>query len=406
MPQQLLPAIVLLAAVGALTAQAQSYTVLYSFQGGTDGKNPEAGLIRDPAGNLYGTTYKGGAANLGVIFKLDPTGHQTVLHSFTSAPDGAWPCAPLVRDPAGRLYGTAAYGGLAACGVPEPGIPAGCGVVFRIDAAGNETVLHRFAGTDGANPNGGLALSAGGLAGVTSNAGGAATTTCNLDFTGCGVAFTIDPSGRESTLYNFTGGVDGGPPSSSLVRDAAGNLYGVTANGGASGQGAVFKIDPAGIETVLYSFTGGADGGVPQGSLLRDTAGILYGTAYTGGLSTCAPLGCGLVFKLDTAGRETVLYNFTGGPDGSNPHTGVISDPSGNLYGTTYLGGAAGPPSGYGTIFKIDTSGRETTLYRFNGAQGAYPSALIRDRAGNLYGTTTLGGGNASGVVFKFSPQH
>jgi uncharacterized repeat protein (TIGR03803 family) len=207
------------------------------------------------------------------------------------------------------------------------------------------------------------------------------------------------PTAQSQTytvLHRFTG-ADGHNPSEDghLIRDSAGNLYGTTSGGGASGLGVVFKLNKTG-ETVLHSFTGGADGGTPYAGLTRDSAGNLYGTTYGGGAS-----GGGVVFKVDTTGTETVLYNFTRKPGGTNPYASLIQDSVGNLYGTTYYGGA----SIWGVVFKLDTTGTETVLYSFTGgADGAEPYAgLLRDSAGNLYGTTVFGGASNWGVVFKLN---
>jgi uncharacterized repeat protein (TIGR03803 family) len=217
-------------------------------------------------------------------------------------------------------------------------------------------------------------------------------------------------AGYESVLFSFNGAMEGGNPGGGLVRDAAGNLYGTTSYGGAGGCpfgqgcGVVFKFDPTGNETLVHSFAGSpADGGVPSGGLpsadlVRDAAGNLYGTTYSGGAS-----GYGIVFKLDTADQETILHSFAGPPtDGGYPNAGLVRDAAGNLYGTTSYGGSASP---FGVVFKLDTAGRETILHNFFGYEGAFPYAgLVRDAAGNLYGTTYSGGASDSGVVFKLTP--
>src|ERR1022692_3047842 len=223
-----------LAVIGIAPGQAPaSEIVLHSFGCPPKGANPYAGVIRDSAGNLYGTAANGGAANKGVVFKLDTSGHQTVLYSFTGGADGGYPYAGVIRDSDGNLYGTTYYGG-----------GANAGVVYKLDTTGHETVL-----------------------------------------------------------YSFTGGADGGAPFAGVIRDPAGNLYGTTYFGGTANAGVVYKLDTAGHETVLYSFTGVADGRHPQAGVIRDPAGNLYGTAYSGGTANA-----GVVYKLDTAGHETVLY--------------------------------------------------------------------------------------------------
>jgi uncharacterized repeat protein (TIGR03803 family) len=223
----------------------------------------------------------------------------------------------------------------------------------------------------------------------------------------------IKPS-RETILHSFTGtGGDGALPMAGLVRDAAGNLYGTTVEGrayggqcgGFGGCGTIFKIDPTGKETVLYVFTGETDGQAP-GGLLRDLAGNLYGTTAFGGAGAA-----GTVFKLDASGKKTVLYSFTGGTDGDEPVGPLVRDKGGNFYGVTNVGGGKGCSSGCGTVFKLSKAGKETILYRFTGGvDGAYPVAgLLRDKAGNLYGTTLYGGdakvcSPGCGVVFEVTP--
>ncbi|MGA8493494.1 MAG: choice-of-anchor tandem repeat GloVer-containing protein [Terriglobales bacterium] len=371
----LVPAVVVVV-LAAPSAQAQTYSVLYSFKG-YHGKNPYAGLIQDKKGNLYGTTSVGGAYNLGTVFELKTTGKEKVLYSFTSRATGTNPWAGLVRDSDGNLYGTTKHGGT-----------YNYGVVFKLDTTGAETVLHSFTGKDGAEPQGGLVRdSAGNLYGTTLFGGG-----------GGGVVFKLDTTGAETVLYSFLGGADGGNPPAGLVRDSAGNLYGTTTWGGTYWVGVVFKVDTTGAETVLHSFTGGADGGEPYAGLVRDSAGNLYGTTYYGGASGAY----GAVFKLDTTGAETVLYSFTGGADGGQPLAGLVRDSAGNLYGTTREGGAYSN----GVVFKLDTTGVETVLYSFEGGAGGFPEAgLLRDSAGNLYGTTQAGGAYNHGLVFKITPQ-
>jgi uncharacterized repeat protein (TIGR03803 family) len=352
-------------------------SVLYNFPGGANGAYPWAGVIRDSAGNLYGTTSQAGAAGWGIVFKLDTTGHQTVLHAFRSGADGASPTAGVIRDASGNLYGTT-YGGGSELR----------GVVFKLSAAGQSTILCTFTGPNGSNPNfaGVIRDSAGNTYGTTANGGPA-----NI-----GVVFKLDTANHETLLTTFPGTVDGSNPSSGVVSDSAGNLYGSAPLGGASGWGTVYKLTPAGVETTLYTFSGGTDGAEPLGGVVRDSAGNLYGTTYGGGAH-----GYGAVYKLDTAGIQTVLYSFTDGPDGGYPYAGVILDSVDNLYGTTVYGGA----TNQGVVFKVDTAGTETTLYSFKGGldgSNCY-SGLLRDSAGNLYGTTENGGTAGVGVVFKVS---
>jgi uncharacterized repeat protein (TIGR03803 family) len=320
-------------------------TVLYSFTGGADGAYPEAGLIRDKAGNLYGTTAGGGAHayDYGVVFKLGATGTQTVLHSFTGRADGANPFAGLIEDASGNLYGTTYYGANPACNV---GLGCGTVfTLIRCDSepSGYEfKVLYSFTGgADGGSPQAGLLRDAAGNLYGTTDLGGAESEACSGFGHACGVVFKLSPTGTESVLHTFTGGADGANPYAGLTQDAAGNLYGTASGGGSSacnppyGCGVVFKLSPTGPDfTVLHSFTGGADGQLPLAGLVRDAAGNLYGTTAFGGASDN-----GVVFKLSTTGIEMVLHSFTGGADGAQPYAGLILDLAGNLYGTTKYGG-------------------------------------------------------------------
>ena len=356
-------------------------TLLYSFTGGADGGVPESSVIGDGAGNLYGTTNSGGASNAGVVFRLDAKGQETVLYSFTGGADGGYPYSGVIRDATGNLYGTTTYGG-----------GADLGVVYKVDATGHETVLHSFTGAaDGGHPNAGLILDAkGNLYGTAVNSG--------AEFGG--VVFRMDPMGNETVLHSFSG-EDGVEPYSGLIGDGAGNLYGTTFYGGTTGNGVVYKLDAKGNETVLYNFTGGADGGEPQAGVIRDAEGNLYGTTLLGGTGDC-PEGCGVVYKLDAIGQESVLHSFTGGVDGANGNgdPGLIRDTEGNLYGATSNGG--GPVSA-GVVFELDPTGQESVLYTFpSGPDGANPHAgVIDDGKGNLYGTTYSGGPANAGVVYQ-----
>jgi uncharacterized repeat protein (TIGR03803 family) len=231
---------------------------------------------------------------------------------------------------------------------------------------------------------------------------------------GCGIVFKLSKSGNETVLHSFAGPpTDGEGPEGGLMMDTAGNLYGTTLGGGAYGGGTAFKIDTSGNETVLYSFNAYAtDGRGPYAGLIMDTAGNLYGTTELGGASSNCTFGCGTVFKLDASGNETLLYSFAGPPnDGATPTAGLIMDKAGNLYGTTAYGGpgimtcSLGP--GCGTVFKLDTSGNETVLHEFTGLgtviDGVFPwGGLTMDTEGNLYGTSLYGGTSGQGTVFKF----
>jgi uncharacterized repeat protein (TIGR03803 family) len=373
-------------------AETQTYTVLYTFTGGTDGANPISRLVRDKQGNLYGTTGVGGdlscggGGGCGTVFKLDTTGVLTTLWSFTGGADGQYAAGGLVRDSAGNLYGTTLDS--------NPGF----GTVFKVDSTGHHTVLHTFTGPDGESPQADLIRDAAGNLYGTAQFGGPH---------GMGVVFKLDSAANYTVLYDFRLR-DGNNPYAGLIRDSKGNLYGTTFGGGTGHHnGTVFKLGRTGHETILLNFDGHSGGLWPESDLIRDSSGNLYGTTNRGGNPGCVQYGCGTVFKLDSSGHETVLYAFKRSGDGNSPNAGLVRDAQGNLYGATPTGGPY-----YGTLFKIDGTGKETILYHFHGSSdGEYPaSGLIRDAAGNLYGTAALGGNfncnpkYGCGVVFKLVP--
>jgi uncharacterized repeat protein (TIGR03803 family) len=368
------------------SSSAQTFTTLHSFNG-TDGDTPQAALIRDAVGNLYGTTMFGGAFQQGVIFKLDKSGTETVLRSFMGHFDGGNPRASLMRDASGNLYGTTSAGGTLTCNSGR-----GCGVAFKLNTSGIEIGLHSFTGSsDGRSPVAGLIGDADhNLYGTTFYAG-----------ENWGVVFKLDSAGHETVLHSFTGNADGAYPYSGVIRDAAGNLYGTTFNGGdlscqsPLGCGVVYKVDAAGTQTVLHQFSGTLDGSLPIAGVISDAAGNLYGTTSNGGASNL-----GVVFKLDAAGTETILHSFAGS-EGANPDASLVQDATGNLYGTTFNGGA----SGMGVVFKLDSAGTITVLHEFTGVNdGGHPStSLLIDGKGNLYGTTTVGGAFKHGAVFRIA---
>ena len=329
----------------AVSCSAGTESVLYFFKGGTtDGQDPGGGLIMDGAGNLYGTTAGGGTNGYGTVFTINAAGTESVVYSFKGGTtDGDSPFGQLVMDSAGNLYGTTSGGGA-----------NGDGTVFKITAAGTESVLHSFVGgtTDGQQPIAGLVMdSAGNLYGTTSFGGE------NDD----GTVFKISAGGTASILYSFKGGTtDGKVPDSGVIMDGAGNLYGTTSMGGANGDGTVYEISAAGTESILHFFDGyPTDGQLPWAGLIMDSAGNLYGTTTEGGDNDD-----GTVFKVDAAGTESILYSFKGGiSDGQGPFSSLIIDGFGNLYGTTegysYVTPLNGTPvsssaNGDGTVFKIN----------------------------------------------------
>ena len=399
--------IILVCLLVAVT-QAQTYRVLYSFKGGTlDGCGPEAGLTHDRAGNLYGTTFGGGASSCfggcGTVFRLSPTGVETVLHMFqgslNGAMDGALPQSRVLLDQLGNIYGTTIQGGN--CGFE------GCGTVFKVSSDGTETVLHSFAGgTDGAEPTGGLVTDSNGhLYGTSSSAGSS----------GGGTVFRITTDGSHyAVVHSFVPSTEGLGPEGDLVWDKSGNLYGVNQGGGLYGMGTVFKLEPQGALTVLHNFSGGTDGESPRVGLIHDNTGNLYGVTRNGGDGQghdCFDVGCGIVFKIDATGIETVLYPFQGGSDGADPTTRLTLDSNGNLYGATDEAGFTGSNQctivGCGVVFRVTPVGEEKVLHSFGtfSGDGYAPFAdgmLISDRI--LYGTTTSGGAFGCGTVFAIAP--
>jgi len=350
------------------------FLILHNFNG-ADGKEPRGDLFRDGAGNLYGTALGTGNSRRGLVFKLDTQGNESVLYRFAAGlPSGRHPSAGLLQDSSGNFYGTTSVGG-----------SSDLGVIYKLDPAGNETVLHSFNGADGANPNGDLIRdSAANLYGTT-YAGGSAND---------GVVFKLSQSGHETVLHSFAG-PDGANPEAGVIRTAAGNLFGTTTNGGSDG-GVVFKIDATGHETVLYTFRSFGIGVSPGGGLVRDSAGNLYGTTLLGGVKDD-----GVVFKLHPGDQNvTVLHGFSGS-DGATPFGSLVLDSSGNLYGVTGSGGDLSD----GVVFEVDPSGNETVLHSFSATDGWQPTgSLNRDSAGNLYGTTRFGGASGDGVLFELTP--
>jgi uncharacterized repeat protein (TIGR03803 family) len=344
------------------------------------------GVIRDKQGNLYGTTVYSGDLSCygnggsqpgcGVVFKLDTTGNETVLHTFIGT-DGALPEAPVIRDAKGNLYGDTCRGGA-----------YGWGTVFKVDTSGNETVLHSFnnGNGDGWGNSGSLLLDKGNLYGTTYNGGA----------NGYGTVFELSKNGTETLLHSFAGSDGAYPWLTGVIRDANGNLYGTTYQGGAYGYGTVFELSNSGQETVLHSFAGGTtDGCYPIGTPVMDHLGNLYGTT-----NSCGSSNLGTVWKLSKNGTETLLHSFAGS-DGAYPQASVIRDAKGNLYGTTQQGGT----SGDGTVYELNKQGVVTMLYSFTGLNGNYwVGDLIRDASGNLYGTTNGGGTYGYGMVFELTP--
>jgi uncharacterized repeat protein (TIGR03803 family) len=310
-------------------------TVLYSFKGGgNDGGHPYAGVIRDDEGNLYGTTL-----SPATVYKISKTGQETVLYNFVNA---VLPYAGVIRDSKGNLYGATQYGGDTSCDTEN----GGCGLVFKLDRTGKQTVQHEFHGADGAYPYGSLMLSADGYLYGTTRGGGSR---------GWGTVFKLSKTGNQTVLFSFTG-PDGVAPYGGLIEDGSGNFYGATSGGGVLGGGDVFKLSKTGEETVLYNFCSDncLDGFDPYSSVVRDPEGNIYGTTLIGG-----PSNDGVVFKLDRNNQDTVLHSFcseSNCADGWEPYAGLLRDAQGTLYGTTTIGGGnSNCINGCGVVFKITT---------------------------------------------------
>lgn len=314
----------------AVPALADSFDVLHVFQGRHDGGMPDSALTPDGQGNFYGTTSRGGSKTCGCgsVFRIAADGTLTTIYSFEGGSDGAQPFAGVTFGPDGALYGTTVGGG----GSSWNCYGFTCGTVFRVTPDGQESVLHRFAGMpDGGSPEAAVILDReGNIYGTTTYGGNGS------GGFGYGTVFKISPDGTETLLHVFNNdGRDGMNPAGKLAMDKTGNLYGVTTIGGKADVGTVFKLDSSGSESILHPFRGNKDGSLPGSDLMIDKKGNVYGTTKSGGSSDG-----GTVFKLTSAGVYTVLHAFQAGdPGGYYPLSGVIADKRGNLYGTTSGGG-------------------------------------------------------------------
>ncbi len=387
-----------LALVQSAALAANAERVVYSFTGGNDGGDPAATVVFDGAGNGYGTSVVGGPAGCGTVFELKPAAHgtwqETVLYAFSCGSDGKNPYGGLAFDAAGNAYGTTVAGGSGGACAGD-----GCGTVFELNPSG-EHVLHNFTGNkDGFGPGGALVFDKNGNMFGTTPDGGAH---------GMGTVFELSPSGstwQYRVIHSFSGGKDGATGSlGTLLVDAGGNLYGVTEGGGANSAGTAYELSPsrAGWKlTTLYAFKGQPDAGFPYGGLIADKNGRLYGTTYYGGVD-----GAGTVFAL-TPGKkhawtESVLYSFTGGADGGSPTSTLVFDAAGNLDGTASGGGDPGCLCG--TIFRLTAgSWQEHVMHTFgSGFDGAYPYyGLVAGPKGLYYATTAAGGRQNQGSIFS-----
>jgi uncharacterized repeat protein (TIGR03803 family) len=400
-----------LAATGL--SHAQTFNVVYTFTDSPDGANP-VGLIRDAQGNLYGTTEWGGddqcgppnPFTCGTVFEVDKNGVESVLYAFTGQGDGANPVGGVIRDAAGNLYGT----------TQGNGTINAASTIFKVDSSGNETVLHTFNnGTEGCCADSPLWQDAAGNLYGSAPFGG--NSSCGIDGLGCGTLFSLAPSGKFTVIHTFAG-TDGMQPEGGLVSDGKANLYGVTLKGGnpqclaPTGCGTVFQLDKNGKLTVLHAFNEKGDGRYPLG-VIRDTAGNLYGIAEDGGDMNCnSGEGCGTIFKVDSAGAFSVLYTFTPTTSRNPAYANhLYIDGKGNLYGIKQLDGA----NNAGFLFELATNGNFTDLYDFaaHGTNGDGSMSVGFVAAGDgIFGVMELGGistcgGNppqGCGTVFQLTP--
>jgi uncharacterized repeat protein (TIGR03803 family) len=394
--QLTLVAIVLLT---ALQSWAITETTIHAFAGGAYSEYPLSGLIFDFAGNAYGTA-SGGGNGYGTIYELSPSQSgwtANIIYSFDKI-TGAYPSAALMFDKADNLYGVTAFGG-STSGICNN---SGCGTVFelaRVAGGWNFQRLYEFqAGADGAYPMGQLVFdSAGNLFGTASDAGALQN----------GTVFELSPlngSWSESTIYTFAGNGDASGPIAGLTAGPPGIFYGTTLNGGSNGVGAVYQLTyekSAWKEIVVFSFSR-TIGSNPQSALLL-RRGKLFGTTQTGGSN-----GDGTVFSLSEVNHaivKTVLYNFTGAADGADPYSAVVADAQGNLYGTTLQGGG----SGYGVVYQLrDVSGtwKESVLHSFSRiSDGSSPLGTPVIHGEALFGTTSGGGKWDGGVAWEITPN-
>jgi uncharacterized repeat protein (TIGR03803 family) len=396
-------AVFLVCIAAAITSPAQTFTTLFTFDGGKDGSLPYGALVQGVDGDLYGVTDSGGANcapyGCGTVFKISSAGKLTTIYNFCpgfpNCTDGSLPIGALVPAADGNFYGTTEDGG-SNC---MPGYT--CGTVFKITPTGTFTTLHTFGGSEGAFPQGALVQGTDGdLYGTTSGGGNIGS---GCPYTGCGTVFKITPQGAFSLLHSFDSTTHGGSPTDGLIQARNGNFYGTAEAGGTHGGGTVFGMTPKGILTTLYNFPSTSYGADPIGGLVQTANGKFYGTTFRGGSSAD-----GTVFEITPKGILTTLFVFctdNNCADGAWPEAGLVQATDGNFYGTTTQGGLV---FGDGTVFRITPEGTLTTLHAFDYSDGYDPIGLVQATDGNLYGIT-YGGGNAScypdgcGTVFSLS---
>lgn len=401
-----------LASISPARTQTLTFGLLHTFTAPPDGSNPVAGLYRDAQGNLFGTTDWGGTvgcdenAGCGSVFEIDKNGQYSVLYRFRSGADGSNPVSAVTEDAAGNFYGTTEGG------------DGGASTLFKLTQAGQKTTLFTFSTfADGAQPNSTPVLdAAGNIYGATPNGG---DVNCGSNGSGCGVIYEMSASGKFSTLYTFRSNAESSPITG-VVTDAKGSLYGATFFGGdrrcyfGSGCGSIFKLEKNGKFKVLHRFGKFKEGWFP-GALTLHQAGNLYGTTSGGGYRNCVPSnpdnnGCGTIFKIDTAGKFSVLFTFTPAVIRTTPGYNALSlDTDGNIYGSAMYNGV----NNTGFVFKLGTTGSFTDLFDFPapGENGYVANNVIMDNQGDFYGTMAVGGepdcgnlGEGCGTLFELTP--
>jgi uncharacterized repeat protein (TIGR03803 family) len=392
---------VFIIALSLVTAAATTTDVIFSFEE-DDGEYADTDLETDSAGNIYGTTVLGGEHGSGTVFQLSPTPNgwqHTVLYNFTGGADGGEPYKGVTIDQRGNLYGTAVTGGSGSC-------EGGCGVAYKLSKSGgtwHQTVIHAFTGgDDGSGPGARVTVDrSGNVYGMTPTGGTYSA----------GTIYKIHPRARSwdfQVIHTFTGGADGATGSAGRMLLGRDGLYGAATVGGKYGNGVVFQLRPTAVGEwdfrVLYPFHGQPDGSFPYGALLRAPSGKIYGTTYYGGEN-----GVGAVYELSPQlvgewdGR--VIYSFQTENDGNSPISNLVRDSAGNLYGTTSEGGL-----GSGIIFKLSPIGggqwTESVVHPFAGPPdgGFSYNGMVPDRFGSFYGATVHGGTDDDGCVYKFTP--
>ena len=417
-----------LCAATAIVSSAQTLTTLFSFNG-TNGSSPQS-VVQSADGNFYGVTYSGGPHNnAGTIFKITPSGTLTTIYNFCSqsnCTDGENPAGQLLQARDGNLYGTTFAGG-ANC-IAENSAMTGCGTVFKITTGGQFTSLYSFCSVvvealcaDGIAPYAGLIQGIDGNLYGTATAGGDTAGDNCFPCNGGGTVFKITTAGELTTIFQFCNStnsagycLDGDTPYGGLLQTADGAFYGTLYDGGTgidNNGGVVYKLTSSGQFTVLHDFCSSyscRDGAYPFDSLIRGKDGNFYGMTRNGGYGG-AP-GGGTVFRITPAGVLTTLHRFHG-KDGIDPYAALIQGTDGNLYGTDSSGGPyTNTGNASGTVFKVTTTGDESTVYTFcsltNCTDGYMPiGGLVQGKDGNFYGTTSGGGTYFDGTVFRISQK-